>query len=78
MKKSRNLHGKTEMLREDETNIIAFNIPASDDVILGRMANGSFVVNTGRYCEIFTAAQMKSKYGVTASKCCLERLGWSV
>ncbi len=63
--------------RENEMNIIAYQIPNSDDFILGRTPNKDWVVQTDDGVMVYATDEMEEIYILDLVKSDLERLTWS-
>lgn len=68
---------KNYMTRENEINVIAYQIQNSDDIILGRMPDGDFIVKTSDGVMIYNSNEMKEIYVLDLAACDFERLGWA-
>lgn len=61
--------------RNNEVNIICYQINFND-IILGKMRNGDFVVQTAEGIMIYTKAEMLEIFGVDTENSNFERLTW--
>ena len=68
---------KNIITRENETNIIAYQIPNNDDIILGKTASNEWAVNTSDGIMIYSTNELEEIYILDLSKSDLERLTWS-
>lgn len=69
---------KNYLNREDETNVIAYQIQNSDDIILDKMPNGDFIVKTSDGVMIYSKSEMEEIYVIDINASDFERLGWTV
>ncbi len=68
---------KSILSREDEINVIAYQIKGSDDLILGRYNSTEWLVSTSDGILIYSTNEMKGVYNIDFNKSNFERLGWT-
>lgn len=68
--------GKNVITRENEMNVIAYQIPNNDDFILGRTPDRGWVVQTSDGIMIYSTNEMEELYILDLIESDLERLTW--
>jgi len=69
--------GKNIITRYNEMNIIAYEIPNSDDFILGRTPDRKWVVQTSDGVMLYSTNEMEELYILDLIESDLERLTWT-
>jgi UDP-N-acetylmuramoylalanine-D-glutamate ligase len=69
--------GKSIITRDNEMNIIAYQIPNSDDFILGRTPDRKWVVQTSDGVMLYSTNEMEELYILDLIESDLERLTWT-
>ena len=69
--------GKSIITRNNEMNIIAYQIPNSDDFILGRTPDRKWVVQTSDGVMLYSTNEMEELYILDLIESNLERLTWT-
>jgi len=69
--------GKNVITRDNEMNVIAYQIPNNDDFILGRTPNRQWVVQTSDGVMIYSTNEMEELYILDLIESDLERLTWT-
>lgn len=69
--------GKNVITRDNEMNVIAYQIPKSDDFILGRTPYREWVVQTSDGVMIYSTNEMEELYILDLIESDLERLTWT-
>lgn len=72
-----NRQGENIISRENETNMIAYQIPNSDDIILGKLPNKQWLVKTRDGIMIYNTNELEGLYVLDILESDLERLTWS-
>ena len=72
-----NKKGQNVITRENEINVIAFKIQNSDDIILGRTNEKSWIVKTSNGIMIYSTDEMEEIYILDLIESDLERLNWT-
>lgn len=67
---------KNVITRENEMNVISYQIPNSDDFILGRTPDKGWVVQTADGVMIYSTSEMEETYYLDLIESNLERLTW--
>lgn len=68
---------KNIITRDNEINIIAYQIPNNDDFILGRTYDRNWIVYTSDGIMIYTTNEMEELYNLDLIESDLERLTWN-
>lgn len=68
--------GKNIITRDNEMKIIAYQIPDSDDFILGRTPDREWVVQTSYGVMLYSTNEMEEVYDLDLIKSNLKRLTW--
>lgn len=68
--------GKNVITRNNEMNVIAYQIPNSDDYILGKTPDKKWVVRTTDGIMLYSTNEMEEVYVLDLVESDLERLGW--
>jgi phage regulator Rha-like protein len=69
--------GKNIITRNNEMNVIAYQIPNNDDFILGRTSDRKWVVQTSDGVMLYSTNEMEEIYILDLIESDLERLTWS-
>ena len=69
--------GKNVITRDNEMNVIAYQIPNNDDFILGRTPDREWVVQTSYGVMLYSTNEMEEVYNLDLIESDLERLTWT-
>mgnify|MGYP005871087111 FL=1 len=69
--------GKNVITRDNEMNVIAYQIPNNDDFILGRTPDKKWIVQTTDGIMIYSNNEMEEIYILDLIESDLERLTWT-